>query len=170
MNRPRRVAVIVLINLAALAGIATSAHAQGDPAGARALEGVWAMSITLRDCATTAPLGPPFRTLLTFHAGGTMSESPGATQFAPGQRSNGHGLWSHAGGATFTSRFVAMVLYDTPPAPPAPGFQAGWQVVQSTFTLADTDRLTVAATVEFFDLNRQRYRAACPTGAAERFR
>ena len=70
----------------------------------------------------------------------------------------------------FSGRFLAMVLYDTPQVPPTPGFQAGWQTVASTFTLATADQLTISATVQFFDLNRQVYRSACPTGSAERFR
>ena len=98
-----------------------------------------------------------------------MSETPGTTQFSAGQRSPGHGVWSHTTGNSFAGRFVAMILYDTPPAPPAPGFQAGWQIVTSTFDLLDPNRLTLAATVQFFDLNRNIYRTACPTGTAERF-
>ena len=167
MNTPRQTLALVLFGLFSLAGTATPAFAQGQ--GAQAIEGVWAMSITLRDCTTQAPLGPPLRTLLTFHAGGTLSESPGTSQFAPGQRSNGHGLWSYAGSGSFTARFVAMVVFDTPPAPPAPGFVAGWQVVVSDFQLADANRLNVSATVQFFDINRNLYRSACPTGTAERF-
>ena len=166
MNRSRQSLVIVLVGLIAL-GTTTRALAQEQ--GARAIEGVWAMSLVLRDCTTQAPLGPPLRTLLTFHTGGTLSESPGTSQFSPGQRSNGHGLWSHTGASTFAARFVAMVVFDTPPAPPAPGFFAGWQVVASTFQLADVNRLNVTATVQFLDLNRNVYRSACPTGTAERF-
>ena len=166
---PRWIAVSVLVNVFALTSASTSVFAQGDGSPARALEGVWAMSLTLRDCATLSPLGPPFRSLLTFHAGGTVSESP-AGQFAPGQRSPGHGVWLHAGGTTFSARIVAMVLFDTPPAPPAPGFQAGWQLITSTFAITDRDRLNVSATTQFVDINRQVYRSACPTGTAERFR
>jgi hypothetical protein len=167
MNTPRQTLALVLFGLCSLAGTATPAVAQDH--GARAIEGVWAMSITLRDCATQAPLGPPLRTLLTFHAGGTLSESPGTSQFAPGQRSNGHGLWSFARANSFMARFVAMVVFDTPPAPPAPGFVAGWQVVEANFELADVNRSNVSATVQFLDLNRNVYRSACPTGTAERF-
>ncbi len=167
MNLSRQTFAFVLFGLCSLAGTATPAFAQGQ--GARAIEGVWGMTITLRDCTTQAPLGPPLRTLLTFHAGGTLSESPGTSQFAPGQRSNGHGLWSYASATTFTARFVAMVVFDTPPAPPAPGFMAGWQVVTSNLQLADVNRLDVTATVQFFDINRNLYRSACPTGTAERF-
>ena len=151
----------------ALAGTTRSALAQDG--GPPAIEGVWAMSLTLRDCATGAPLGPPFRSLLTFHRGGTLSESAGTTQFAAGQRSPGHGTWSFSGANTYDARFVAMILFDTPPAPPAPGFQAGWLMVGSTFTRVDANHLNITATAQFLDLNRNLYRSACPTGTAERF-
>jgi hypothetical protein len=167
MNRAQRISATVFSCLFALA--VTSAPAVGQDRGAQALEGVWAMSLTLRDCATGAPLGPPFRSLLTFHTGGTLSESQGATGFAPGQRSSGHGVWSYSGRNTFTARFIAMILFDTPPAPPAPGFQAGWLVVGATFTPIDATRLNITATAQFFDLNRNVYRSACPTGTAEQF-
>jgi hypothetical protein len=166
MNRAPQPAILILASLVTVAVMSGSAFAQDS---ARAIEGVWAMSITLRDCSTSAPLGPPFRSLLTFHAGGTMSESPGLTQFAPGQRSPGHGVWSFSGANTFTARFVAMILFDLAPAPPSPGFLAGWQTVASNFTLVDPGRLTLNATVQFFDMNRSLYRSACPTGTAERF-
>ena len=167
MKRTRQTTVVALFSLFALAGTTRSALAQDS--GARAVEGVWSMSLALRDCATSAPLGPPFRTLLTFHTGGTLSESPGTTQFAPGQRSSGHGLWSYTGNQTFAARFIAMILFDTPPAPPAPGFQTGWLVIGANFTVVDPARLSITASAQFFDINRAVYRAACPTGTAERF-
>jgi hypothetical protein len=166
MTRARQTSLIIL-GLFAFATMATPVLAQEQ--GARAIEGVWAMSITLRDCTTQAPLGPPLRTLLTFHAGGTLSESPGTSQFAPGQRSPGHGIWSHVNGDTFTARFVSMIVFDTPPAPPSPGFLAGWQIVTSNFQMTDVNRMNVTATAQFFDINRILYRSACPTGTAERF-
>jgi hypothetical protein len=167
MNRTRQTPVFILFTLFAVAAMTAPALAQEQ--GARAIEGVWSMSITLRDCATQAPLGPPLRSLLTFHTGGTLTENAGTPQFAPGQRSSGHGLWSHTGGQTFAARFVAMILFDTPPAPPSPGFQAGWLVVGSNFQMTDVNRLAITATVQFFDMNRNVYRSACPTGSAERF-
>jgi len=168
MTSPGRLTVLTLLTLLAAAAATSSAFAQEN--GARTLEGVWGMTLTLRDCATGMPLGPPFRSLLTFHAGGAVSESPGTTQFAPGQRSTGHGAWTRSGPGTFTSRFVAMILFDTPPAPPAPGFQAGWQVITANYTMPHPDLLSLSATAQFFDMNRQLYRSACPTGMAERFR
>lgn len=168
MKRSRSLAPIALALL--LLASPLPALAQGYRAGPQALEGAWAMSITLRDCATGAALGPPFRSLLTFHDGGTVSESPGTTQFAPGQRSSGHGVWYHAGGSTFVARIVGMILFDTPAAPPAPGFRTGWQLIVSSLTITGPDRLDLSALVQFYDINRQLYRSACPTGTAERFR
>ena len=52
----------------------------------------------------------------------------------------GHGVWSFSGANTYAARFVAMILFDTPPAPPAPGFQTGWLLVRSSFTLVDATR------------------------------
>lgn len=139
-------------------------------AQARAIEGVWGMTITLRDCATGSPMGPPFTTLLTFHQGGTVSESNGSPGYAPNQRTQGHGLWNHASGSTFGLRMVAAILFTTPPNPPAPGFLAGWQVLTSTLTVTSDSALTGVARADFYDVNRQPYRSACPTVTGERFR
>ena len=83
MNRTRQMSVMILVGLFQR-GPVTTGPALAQDNGARALEGVWAMSLTLRDCASGAALGPPFRSLLTFHSGGTLSESAGTTQFAAG--------------------------------------------------------------------------------------
>lgn len=167
MSRLRQISVTILFSLLALAG--TSRLALAENGGPRAIEGVWAMSLTLRDCATGAPLGPPFRSLLTFHRGGTLSESAGTTQFAAGQRSPGHGVWSFSGANRYAARFVAMILFDTPPAPPAPGFQTGWLMVGTSLKRVDANQLEITATAQFLDINRTLYRSACPTGTAERF-
>lgn len=137
----------------------------------RAIEGVWAMSITLRDCTTNAPLGPPFRSLLTFHRRGTVSESPANPGLAPGQWTPGHGVWTSTSESTYTSRFVAAILFDTAPNPPSsPGFLAGWQIISQTATITDPDHFTSVGQVQFYDVNRQLYRVACPSSAAERFK
>src|SRR5687767_5476590 len=50
------------------------------------LVGTWVVQVTLRDCATNVPLGPPFNSLVTFHSGGTISETTASLAFAIGQR------------------------------------------------------------------------------------
>ena len=140
-------------------------------AQALTIEGVWAMTITLRDCTTTAPLGQPFRSILTFHQGGTISESPANPGLAPGQRTPGHGVWTHAGAATYSSKFLAAILFDTPPNPPAsPGFLVGWQTGTQTAVLSDLDHLTTTGQIQFYDINRVLYRTVCAAARGERFK
>jgi hypothetical protein len=145
---------------ALLLGLPDAASAQ-----ALTLPGVWAQVVTPRNCATNEPLPvPPFRGLHTFHRDGTLTESVGTLSFAPGQRSSGHGTWTHAGGLTFHERTVAMILFT------GGIYQAGWQVITRTVTMTDADHYTSSGTSEFFDLNGQIYLAACATSAGERAR
>jgi hypothetical protein len=151
--------VRLCIALAALLLGSSVASAQ-----APTLHGVWAQVITPRDCATNEPLPvPPFRVLLTFHRDGTVTESVGALSFAPGQRSIGHGKWAHDGGLTFSERTVAMILFN------GGIYQAGWQVTTRTLTMSDADHYTSSGAAQFYDVNRQQYRAACATSVGERF-
>jgi hypothetical protein len=156
-----------------LAGMAAIWVASGTPAFAQAsqpIEGIWAVTITQRDCTTGTVIGAPFRALVTFHQGGTVSESGATPAFAPGQRSIGHGNWTHLGGASFVERTALMILFDTPANPPSPGFQAGWQVVNQTITLVNANSFTSVGQSVFYDLNRQPYRVACASRVGERFR
>src|SRR5262245_5279930 len=93
-----------IAGVALLLGSPTTSFAQSE------LEGLWAVASTPRDCTTGAVLGPPIRSLMTFHQGGTISESAALLLFAPGQRSIGHGVWSHTGGLTFRERSLALIL------------------------------------------------------------
>ena len=128
------------------------------PRGTRRHLGV---QVTLRDCATNAPLGPPFNSLVTLHDGGTLSESAGSLAFAPGQRSPGHGAWTREARRTIAQRMVALILFDTPAnlpgtpgfnpsLPVSPGFFAGWHTVTHTVRLTDADHVTSAGTNVFY--------------------
>lgn len=143
------------------------------------LVGTWAVQVTLRDCATTAPLGAPINTLVTFHHGGTLNESAGGLNFAIGQRSPGHGTWSRAGGHTYRQQMVALVLFDTEPnlpgtptfdptAPVSPGFVAGWQKVDHAVEMIDADHFESRGSNAFYKLDGALYRTGCSTAAAER--
>jgi hypothetical protein len=63
------------------------------------LEGAWGVVTQERNCTTNAAIGPPTRALVSYHAGGTVSESRYIPVFAPGQLSEGHGTWSQDGHA-----------------------------------------------------------------------
>jgi hypothetical protein len=136
--------------------------------------------VTPRDCSSGAPLGPSFNSLVTFHHGGTLSESAGGTTFAPGQRSAGHGFWTRSRPDTYEQKFVAMVLSTTAPnlptmpafnaaLPVSPGFFAGSVVVTHTFVLTDADHATSSGTNVFLKADGTQYRSGCSTAVAQRF-
>ena len=156
-----------------LIGLLLGSSVQGVSAqvsGSQALAGVWGIQVTLRDCATTAPLGPPIRSIVTFHQDGTISESAGALAFAPGQRSPGHGVWTHEGGNRFVQKMLALILFDSAPnLPVSPGFFAGWQTVTHHVDVTG-DTLTSSGTNAFFRVDRSQYRTGCSTATAERFK
>jgi hypothetical protein len=153
----------------ALVGLApTGAVAQQSAAEARTLQGVWYVQVTIRDCVTGVALAPPVNSLVTFAAGGTLHESVGGGGFAPGQRSDGHGTWTHEGGHTYDQRFVSMINFATAPGP-GPGFEAGWIKVHHTVELIDADHTESSGTNSFYRLNGEVYRSGCSTATGRRF-
>jgi hypothetical protein len=144
------------------------------------LVGAWTVQVTLRDCLTAAPLGPSFSSLVTFHRGGTLSESAGSLAFAIGQRPSGHGTWTQQGDHTYLQRMIALILFDTPPnlpglpgfdptRPVSPGFFAGWQTVTHTIELDDANHFTSSGTNAFYKSDGTLYRSGCSTSVAQRF-
>jgi hypothetical protein len=172
----RVAAVVTLTGLLAASG-GSAAAASGTSAG---LVGTWSVQVTLRDCATGAPLGPPVNSLVTFHDGGTLSESVASLSFAAGQRSPGHGTWARDGGHSYLQRMIALIAFDTPanlpgapgfnPAlPVSPGFFAGWQTVTHTLTMTDDTHATSEGTNKFYKADGTLHRSGCSTAVAERF-
>lgn len=161
LQAPVVVAVVVLL------GSVRPAFAQ-EPA----LVGVWAIVTQERNCATGAAIGPTTRAMVTYNAGGTLTESTSIPVFAVGQRSDGHGTWGRGGPGLFTARTATMILFDTAPGNPpfSPGFRAGWQVATNTITLSGPDAFTAVGSSQFYDVNRAPYRAGCVTRTGERFR
>ena len=112
-----RAAVVIALTGGLLIAAGTTAIASGSREG---LEGAWTVQVTLRDCVTNAAVGAPFHSLVSFHDGGTLSESAGSLAFAAGQRSPGHGTWTREGRHTFLQRMIALILFDTPANLPVP--------------------------------------------------
>lgn len=166
----RRMATLgLMITLLAGAGGRGSAQSSNSDSSGLRIEGTWLIQVTLRNCATGAPLGS-VNSIVTFAPGGTLIETPGGVNFAPGQRSDGQGFWRHAAGHTYAQRFVALIRFDTPPNPPtSPGFLAGWQTVTHTVELVDADNLSSSGTNELFDMNGNLYRSGCSTAVGRRF-
>jgi hypothetical protein len=173
----RVAAVVALTGVLLTAAGRRTAIASGSHEG---LEGAWAVQVTLRDCATNAALGAPFNSLVSFHDGGTLSESAGSLAFAAGQRSPGHGTWTREGRDTFLQRIIALIVFDTPAnlpgtpgfnpsLPVSPGFFAGWQTITHTLRLSDGDHATSAGTNEFYKSDGTLYRTGCSTADAQRF-
>jgi hypothetical protein len=138
------------------------------------------VQVTLRDCTTDAPLGPPFNSLVTFHHDGTLSESAGSVAFAPGQRSPGHGNWTRRRGNTYRQEIVALVLFDSQPnlpgtpafdptKPVSPGFFAGWVTVTHKVRFTDPDHISSAGTNAFYRASGELYRSGCSTATGQRF-
>ena len=150
-------------------GFATAGGAFGQPSGseARTIEGTWYIQVTPIVCATGAPVPgvTPVNALVTFHAGGTLSETAGGTGFAPGQRSQGQGLWHHEAGQTFSQKFTALINFTT-----VPNFQeAGWQTVTQSVELRDRDSLSSSGTNAFYRADGTLYRSGCSTATGRRF-
>lgn len=174
---PLRIAVGY--GLAVAAGVTLSSapvHAGGsDPRVA----GAYAVQVTLRDCATGAPIAPPFDSLVSLHEGGTLTESPGGRAFAPGQRSIGHGAWRRVGRHTYSQEIIALVTFDTPAnlpgtptfdpsRPVTPGLQAGWQTISHVLTFTDATTATSSGTNAFYTAAGVEYRTGCSTAALRR--
>jgi hypothetical protein len=163
-----RSAVMMSMGVALMLPAARAASAQQSASEARTVQGVWYVQVTIRDCATGAALAPPVNSLVTFAAGGTLHESVGGGGFAPGQRSDGHGTWTHAGGQTYDQRFVSMINFATAPGP-GPGFDAGWLKVNHTVKVLDADHIESAGSNRFYRLNGEVYRTGCSTATGTRF-
>jgi len=179
-DNARALAVLVLTVTLLGASSGTAGAQSGASTSHPSLVGTWTVQVTLRNCTTNAPLGPPFNSLVTFHHDGTLSESAGSLAFAPGQRSPGHGTWTRQGGHTYGQDMIAMVLFDTEPnlpgtptfdpaKPVSPGFFAGWLTVAHIVRFTDADHIASAGTNAFYKANGDLYRTGCSTAAGQRF-
>lgn len=84
--------------------------------GAKALEGTWDVTVTLRNCVTNDPIRS-FPRLITFAKGGTLSEwAAGGTEIAPAVRGSGQGSWENLGDDAFTYslKFLRLTAFGGP--------------------------------------------------------
>lgn len=171
----KSLSMTLLLMLALLPASAGAAHASS----LFGLVGAWTVQVTLRDCTTNAPLGPAFNSLVTFHADGTISEAAASLAFAPGQRSPGHGVWSFKRNLTFKQEMISLVLFDTTPNLPGPGFDpskpvspgffAGWVTVSHTVRFTGADAIESTGTNRFYKANGELYRSGCSSATGQRF-
>ena len=153
--RDRWVAAGLVGVVVAAAAVTLAAHG-GDRAASPV--GTWAIEVQVRNCQSQAAIGMPFLALMTFHNGGTLSESSGAeAAFAIGQRSPGHGTWEKIGRQAYAVRAISLVLFETgpnlpgtpafnPSLPIGPGFFKGWDTIAQTVRFSDSDHFTASGT------------------------
>jgi hypothetical protein len=136
-----------------------------------ALQGTWRVEVGLVNCQTGAAMGPAFPSLLSFVAGGTMSEGTVNPAFGVGQRLDGFGIWKRTGRHTYNAKSVAFIAYTTPANPPmSPGFTAGTQTITQTIKFEDgRDKFTSDAAIEFADSTGAVYRSGCAVATGQRF-
>jgi len=149
---------------AMLVAFTVAANAQSSQS-ANGLGGTWRVQVQLQNCATGAPLGPAFQSLLSFHDGGTMSGTTSNPAFAPGQRTSDYGVWSYQGNQTYSAASEAYILINS--APPAPFVRGSQRIVQQISVNGDT--FTSVATVQFFDSGHTQYIAGCAVATGTRF-
>ena len=134
------------------------AHAQSTTAAADPIEGLWQSTVSLKDCASGAPLGA-FRGLTIFNAGGTANadgNQPSATKGA------GLGTWKRTttGSYTIDLRFWR---YGND------GLPIGQQRLTRTITLAADGRsLTSTITTQALDAGDNVVLTGCGTESGAR--
>ncbi len=146
---------------ALLVGAETPMNAQSQQAASgKGLEGTWRVEVTLRDCNTGAALGSPFRSLLTFARGGTMSET--TARFSPAVRGPARGIWQQIQDDTFSSTMEAFV-YSTA------GIWINWQRLTQTITIGgDPNVWTATAHNQIFDTDDNLVMSGCSTAVGHR--
>ena len=177
LRNPGRLAAAAAVVLLVSSGGVGLAHSGHSP-DRKSLEGAWLVRVTLRACDTNASLGS-FLSLVSFHEGGTISETTSSQAFAVGQRSPGHGVWKFEGHRTYSQRMIGLINFDTaanlpgtpgfnPALPVTPGFLAGWSIVTHTLELTGADRATSSGTNAFYKADGTLYRTGCSTAVATR--
>ena len=134
------------------------AHAQSTTAAADPIEGMWQSTISLKDCASGAPLSV-FRGLTIFNSGGTANadgNQPSATKGA------GLGTWKRTATGSYTID-LRFWRYGND------GLPIGQQRLTRTIALAADGRsLTSTITTQAFDAGDTVVLTACGTESGAR--
>ena len=130
----------------------------GARAQARAIEGVWEPTVTIRDCQTEAPLFS-FLSMDSYIRGGSLVAESASQPF---ERATGLGTWRHAGARNFTSAFQFFTY--APDGTPSGRLKASTQIRLS----ADGKSFRSRDTFEVSDLNGTVILQGCGTREAIR--
>lgn len=143
-----RGAITAAIVATALA-LTSSAKAGSAEQAAPSLHGTWRVQVTQYNCANPTMTFPPFWSILSFHQGGTETETTSNPALQPGQRTAGNGYWERTNKGTYFSVTEAFILFDSPTNPP--GLKKGVQKILQTIALTDESHFNSVATVKFFN-------------------
>ena len=157
----------ICLTLGALGLIAAAAAPAHDDDGrflpVPQISGVWKTQVTIRDCPTrTIVLAGPFTGLITFAAGGVISESgPALPNTARGP---GHGTWGRIGRNAFSEALVFQRFDLT-------GILLGSQEIRATAVVADDSRSYQASdgTFEVKDTQGNPLAKGCASVTATRY-
>lgn len=153
-----------------IASMATTVLAQSGPKPGKKSQmvGTWQVQVTQVDCSSGTQLGPPFTSMLTFAADGTMAEDTSNPGFGKGQRGGGQGWWSSTGDSTYSATSVALIKYTTQPNQKKhnPGFTAGQQTISQEITFGQPGQWSSTAAVSFADASGNVYRTGCAIASA----
>ena len=156
-----RTTVLVLLITALMgAGNRAQADVDSDNLPARAIEGVWEPTVTIRDCQTGAVIFS-FLSMDSYIRGGAyVGEGMGE----PANRALGLGTWRHAGGRNFTASYQFFAYNPD-------GTPLGRLRVSSKIRLgADGESFRTVDTSALTDLNGTVLQQICGTREASRLR
>ena len=135
------------------------ACALGTVAAGEKLEGTWDMQITLNDCS--GHVIRSFPTLVTFNAGGTVTEASGGT--SPALQTGGKGVWSHTRDHNYAFRFKDFT-FDSSYA------FTGWVIITGETTVDHGGNTNAGpATVDIYNPNGVLVAHLCADAVATRF-
>jgi hypothetical protein len=149
-------AALLLGALALATAVTANAQSEQSPNG---LEGTWRVKVVQYNCANPAITFPPFYSLLSFHRGGTETETTSNPALLPGQRTSGHGFWKLVGDGQYLMAVEAFILFDSPTTPP--GLKTGTQKIVQAVVVTDDNHFASDGTVNFFATDGTNYRSGC---------
>lgn len=140
----------------------TAYSSEGSPPE-KSLQGSWTAQLQRRNCQTGDPAGLPGYGLITFAAGGTLTETA-AGAVAGGFRGPGHGVWERRGAREYTATFVIQLLN------PDGSFAAWLKSMQLIELSEDGDQFTSTVSVEVTNAQGTVLGTGCATTVGTRIK
>ena len=131
------------LSVASAAPALAEGVAFGRSAAPAPIEGTWYLAISPYDCATGQTFPVIFRSLISFHAGGTVTETSSSPFFQPGQRSISLGTWERYGQNSYHAVFEAYIQFN------GGNYVRGVQRADQGIEMLDNDHWTSSGTVTF---------------------